>query len=353
MFLNSGGTCLERVVDDSKVYHCDCTTSYTDKDSYAGRYCEYPATSFWYVCRRDPPRNYDFFLISKLDPALCCRAILLTPTGCFVPASPFAYYLIHLARSTKDGGLNGHLFCVNDGQCKDDPYEGCDCMEPYTGFSCEFVQDELTDGSIGNNVVVENGYDGDQDGGYDGNVDNNVVVENGYDGDQDGGYEDDYSRGGDGNWIGTSIYNPPEVMKCDLKCDNGGVCRTGLKQTGFLEDLSHNAPHLNEQDENFMHCVCPDGFYGVYCEEEVDVCGNDEHYCLHGSTCIPPGEDDGEGHRCNCADTNSELADVFAGDSCEHPVNDICTVDTTVDTTPLSFCVNGGSCKRKVQAGEA
>jgi len=243
-------------------------------------------------------------------------------------ALSFPVLLLLSLHSTKNGGLNGHLFCVNNGQCKNDPFQGCDCIEPYNGFSCEFVDNELTDGDNEGGDVL--GEEGSAPGGA---------------------YGDYYDE--EDNWTDVETYHAPEVGKCDLQCDNGGVCRVGLKQTGFLEDLSKNAPHLNKTDDNFMHCVCPDGFYGLYCEEEVDVCGDGDHYCLYGSTCIPAGQDDGEGHKCDCVDTNSEIADVFAGNSCEHPVNDICTVDTIVDTTPLSFCVNGGTCKRRVQVGES
>jgi len=283
----NGGSCLERVVDGATVYHCDCTSSYTDTESYAGRFCQYPATSF----------------------------------------------------CTKSGGLNGHLFCVNDGLCKDDPYQGCDCPDGFTGFSCEFFSSELQDGDN------ENEY-GDNSNSEYGDGDNSVV------------YPDDYGNVND-NYDGetsTSVWAPPEdpeeARTCDLRCEHGGVCRVGVKQVGYLDDLSDNAPHLGENNDNFMHCVCPSGYYGVYCEEEVDVCGQDEHYCLHGSTCVPSDDVD-RSHSCDCVNANSEVASVFAGDSCEHPVNDICNLDASLDTTPLSFCVNGGSCKAMVGAGES
>jgi hypothetical protein len=46
--------------------------------------------------------------------------------------------------------------------------------------------------------------------------------------------------------------------------------------------------------------------------------------------------------------TGSEIASVY----CQQPVNDICSVESLHDGTPLSFCVNGGQCLARVTAQE-
>lgn len=252
-----GGTCVERVVDGKTLHHCDCSNTYTEEVSYAGRTCLFPATSY------------------------CSKS---------------------------GSGLNGHLFCVNGGKCRADPYMGCECVAPFTGFSCEYV-----DGGDGVGEPIYQTPD-----------------------DDDGSYNSTY-------------WDPPEVGTCDLTCKNGGVCRIGVKDQGALAELIQNAPLLNRSEDNFAHCSCPPGFFGLYCEEEVDVCGEGEHLCLYGSQCV--SNEQGE-HACDCSLTTSEVSSVFAGDSCQHPVNDICTESSYTDTTPLSFCVNGGSCKKRVTVEE-
>ena len=257
----NGARCEQRTDPDTNevLYHCDCTTTYSGTKSFAGRFCQYEATSY-------------------------C--------------------------SNSGAGLQGHLFCVNGGRCKPNPYEGCECDEPYTGFACEYMSAEL----------------------------------------QDGGLDDDYYDGF------RSEVDPEDSYDCDLECLNDGVCRIGMKDMGELKEIVDNAPHLNETHSEFQHCVCPDGFYGLYCEERVDICGANEHFCLHGSECVLDGEDDDDNtHGCDCSSANSNKASVFAGEYCEHPVNDICTIDASssfLDNSPLSFCVNGGRCKKRVTSTE-
>lgn len=89
-------------------------------------------------------------------------------------------------------------------------------------------------------------------------------------------------------------------------------------------------------------------------------CKEGQTLCWNGSNCV----DEGEEWRCECDQADSELASFFAGRNCEHPVNDICTEGFQKDSvssitisdplpgTPLSFCVNGGRCKKIVQPGE-
>lgn len=53
-----GATCLEDVVDGKSLHHCDCNTAATATDSYAGRFCQYPATIY---CTKDSTQNGHLF----------------------------------------------------------------------------------------------------------------------------------------------------------------------------------------------------------------------------------------------------------------------------------------------------
>lgn len=144
----------------------------------------------------------------------------------------------------------------------------------------------------------------------------------------------------------------------NLFCVNKGTCRTNP----------------------YEGCDCPTGYVGFSCEfhsedpldselldqsqnenEKKDVtCGEGQILCPNGNKCVKSSEE----WRCECDNANSELATFFAGRNCEHPINDICTegfqkdsvssvsLSNPVPGTPLSFCVNGGRCKKIVQPGE-
>lgn len=245
-FCYNGGKCVDGNI-------CDCEPAATDDADYAGRFCQFKATSY----------------------------------------------------CTKNTGTNENLFCVNNGKCRDIPTSGCDCEEPFTGFSCEFIKE--------NNTLYINTTDLSPDS--------------------------------------MMPADPEESTDCDIGCQNDGVCRHGKKDLGILESIVGNVPHLNQtHTEDYKHCVCPDGFTGLYCEERVEVCGEGEHLCLHGSSCVKFGDED----YCNCADASSEKSQtgLFSGKSCEHLVNDVCTVQYPGPGQPLLFCVNGGSCKSFVAVGQ-
>jgi hypothetical protein len=121
----------------------------------------------------------------------------------------------------------------------------------------------------------------------------------------------------DDDRYGKPLYDPASEATCNLNCQNNGVCRVGVKNLGYIDGLTGNGPALNQTDDNFQHCVCPSGFYGIYCQEKTDPCG--------------------EG-------TES---------SCENAVNDICTLTSNqLEVAPLAFCVNGGKCKKYVTIEE-
>lgn len=282
-----GGTCIEHSVNGKMQYDCDCTTTYTDEASYAGTMCQFAATSY------------------------CTKA---------------------------SGGANGNLFCTNHGRCNDEPAKGCDCDDPFTGFSCEFVLESLVDkNATSGGVHVTKGNSS----------------------------TDDVWLGDDKDMLpleplsGDVIYDSYDDVKCNLKCQHGGTCQVGVKDNGVLEDIAQDsAPtwNLTDDSENsFMHCVCPDGYYGNLCESLVDICGNNEHMCLNGGKCILNDQDE---HECDCTpvQTNGAVPSVlYAGNSCEHVVSrqDICSDEAyaSMETSPVSFCVHG-TCKERIRAGQ-
>lgn len=265
----NGSKCVEKIGTDGKShFHCDCTAANTDEASFAGRFCQYKATTY-------------------------CST----------------------AQHTE-----GALFCVNNGRCKDDVFEGCECDEPFTGFSCEFrsasapVSAEESSFETTTNEANPNPGSGEPTG------------------------------------MDASIVDDPNYISCNAPCQNGGVCRKGAKDIGALAEIAHNVEHLNQTSNmDFEHCVCPSGYAGTLCEIKVDVCGQGEHLCLHGSKCVS----DGEFHACDCsnADQGGD-SEVFAGRSCEHKATDICTKGELEPGKPLSFCTNSGTCKKQVSPDE-
>lgn len=202
-------------------------------------------------------------------------------------------------------------------QCRPNAYEGCDCPDGYSGFSCEFRTEEVTD--------LAGDYEPEDDEGI--------------------------------------LLDTEEQASCDLACQNSGVCRNGSGQG--IDALSGSSPA-----SAFQYCVCPPNFAGTYCENESELdygswqapttsssvsCPDDQIQCASG-VCV------GDALLCECDDarTEGQLATFFAGTNCEHPINDLCVTNTASQSggsvtlgqlrpgAPLYFCLNGGACKDKV-----
>eukprot|EP00538_Stauroneis_constricta_P012494 CAMPEP_0119559076 /NCGR_PEP_ID=MMETSP1352-20130426/11797_1 /TAXON_ID=265584 /ORGANISM="Stauroneis constricta, Strain CCMP1120" /LENGTH=1231 /DNA_ID=CAMNT_0007606639 /DNA_START=288 /DNA_END=3983 /DNA_ORIENTATION=- len=197
-------------------------------------------------------------------------------------------------------------FCVNGGNCRQNDI-GCTCPTGYTGLRCEATI-----------------YDNEAD------AEDNIRPD---DGDDSDGEED-----------------PGE---CHIDCLNDGKCKTGAKDLGDLDDAIEHVEHLNQthHKDYFEHCVCPKGFTGVTCGYKVEICGENQHHCLHGSKCV---SNEGQ-HACDCAladetlDGDNENA-LYAGESCQHAATDICTTGSVLPGRPLHFCTNNGKCKSYVSA---
>lgn len=201
--------------------------------------------------------------------------------------------------------LAGTEFCTNYGQCLDGG--GCGCPAGYEGLRCEFAQ--YPDQDFEDNLAPNDGKQSSED---------------------DDGYQ------------------------CRLQCYNGGICAKGAKDLGSLQKTVEHVDHLNKTYDKvfFEHCVCQDGWVGLQCEHVADICGDSEHVCLHGSTCVKNNQH----HSCDCSQADERIvgADqpLFAGDSCQHPATDICIQGEDYQGRPMYFCVNNGVCKDYVTGEE-
>lgn len=177
---------------------------------------------------------------------------------------------------TGPGDLNGRQFCTNGGECPAEDHKPCGCPPGFSGPRCAF---EL---------------------GKDGN---------------------DYAA-------------------CKLTCDNGGTCQKGVKDLRraygkFADDISHMLDTSHGDD--FEHCVCPEGFFGIRCEYVAELCEAGEHICLHGSSCVRDGNDLG----CDCDSAEQNTAGLF----CEFFSTEDCNTSAGSENNELSsFCTNGGKC---------
>lgn len=216
------------------------------------------------------------------------------------------------------------LFCVNQGQCQAqaaNAYQGCICSTDFTGFSCEFRTNAvLTTPTTNNNNTATT------------SPQQPVVYNSTSESDQDVHEIDENEN------FGRPLMDDPNAVACNVECQNEGTCRHGQKEPDEAWDTAtKNTTHLTSstttiiktETEEFAHCVCPDNFAGNYCEHPVDECGaaNGKFLCLHGSKCVNVGEE----QLCDCDVADSNLATFFAGAHCQHPVDDICTTKGTTN----------------------
>lgn len=152
---------------------------------------------------------------------------------------------------------------------------------------------------------------------------------------------------------------------CALSCLNGGTCEFGHRPPTFAE--TSNDPTLTAENVtvNYQHCVCPDGFFGPTCENEVTICGyaedeNPAHVCHNGARCVdtnvlfevmsssllkslPP-------YMCDCSSAPSEDGTIYTGKYCELANVHFCdNLDNNVDSR--SFCSNDSLCTIKGSDG--
>jgi len=314
-FCVNGGECQENVLSG-----CDC------RDGFEGFRCEYEKDSKDLIEVADEPKlvdNYvecsDFYCYNG---STCISSVTdggqteykcscdTAATGSTLFAGNYCQYeSTSLCTKGTLNSLNGADFCVNNGKCPEGEGDGgCDCPAGYSGFRCDepLYFGEDTEDNIAPNLSED--------------------------------FEDDDDAA--------------DFFQCRLKCENGGVCAKGAKDMSHLHGQFDHVSHLNQTFDQtyFEHCICKEGWFGLECEHKAEVCGADEHLCLHGSKCVKNNQQ----HGCDCSKTDEMVGDstVFAGDSCEHPATDICIYGNEYPGRPLYFCTNQGKCSDYVSPND-
>jgi len=78
-----------------------------------------------------------------------------------------------------------------------------------------------------------------------------------------------------------------------------GLLSEMMAKPGMAESLGHLIP--DNANENYEHCICPDGYAGTLCEHQAEICPHGKHICFHGSKCVKD-EDEDWGYSCSCND---------------------------------------------------
>ena len=372
------GKCVTTTITGSdgtmmEIPHCDCSTAFTDTDIFSGSQCEYKQTQF---CSK-PAQGMDLSSASWCTNGGSCPDSL--HAGCDCPAA-FAGFRCEYQKDPNyfadkvDDPLVvdeyvecGDNYCFHGGECNayvldngETEYK-CDCTTAatdstlYAGRFCQYQMTSLCtkttlDSLAGADFCVNNGVcpsgEGDEGckcpSGYKGyRCDESIYAH--YDNEDNIAPDlddDDFDDDDDDDTI----------YECKLQCQNGGTCAKGAKDLSHFHDQIGHVSHLNKtyDHEYFEHCICKEGWFGLECEHKAELCGQNEHLCLHGSTCV---KEDGN-HSCDCSTATEQIGDtdhsVFAGDSCQHPATDICIVGDNFLGRPLYFCTNQGTCKNYV-----
>jgi hypothetical protein len=127
------------------------------------------------------------------------------------------------------------------------------------------------------------------------------------------------------------------VPSCDLECAIG-ECQLGIKDYDTAIYTEFWATH-----EGYMHCACPDGFFGLQCEIAGDQCGS--NHCFNGAACLETMNVAGQTtYACDCR-TAATADSSFAGDYCQSESTQFC--HKTADHNGHLFCTNGGTCRKE------
>lgn len=117
---------------------------------------------------------------------------------------------------------------------------------------------------------------------------------------------------------------------CSLECMNGGTC----------------IPGASSNNNTSAQCDCPSGYSGLQCDIAVDLCGENQHPCYNGATCVVHAK--GESSYCDCSSAAS-LDRAYAGHFCQHVSTVFCAAPAAGEHLPKhTFCTNGGTCKQIV-----
>lgn len=129
-------------------------------------------------------------------------------------------------------------------------------------------------------------------------------------------------------------HSPTMTAGCSLECFNEASCA-----------FDHN---------NEMYCECTWGYSGLQCNLLQGACDENEHPCYNGARCVRHREMDSIGGKatayCDCSTADPTSGEAYAGHFCEHESTVFCTVAVANHVPKHTFCTNGGSCKKIVNA---
>jgi len=158
--------------------------------------------------------------------------------------------------------------------------------------------------------------------------------------------------------------NTVSAQTCDLQCptDIGATCAFGNSPhtvQGTTTTTNNNNGEQQQQQQqqeevsiNGMHCSCPPGYTGLYCEVAFESCGDgdgSQHVCYHGGSCVS-GEVDDFGNvqlYCDCSTAaldGSGNVQQYVGKYCQHATVSAETETCDASTNEASFCFNQGVC---------
>jgi hypothetical protein len=213
---------------------------------------------------------------------------------------------------TNDGS-NVKLFCVNGGTCRADPYKGCICSAQFTGFACEYKAQDVAGGTtaVTNNNNWPNPSDptGTSGTGTAGASPTQAPF--------DYVARNNVKYGTSSSTTGTTVYQQPTSQ-------NNTTSSSSTQGKTVYNSLNNGGGTSSSSGNTQQGTTTVSGGKIVY--------NNQDH--LSG---------------------NTQNSNNNGGVSTLPPVNDIdiCTINgSTLDATPLSFCVNGGSCLRMVIAAD-
>jgi len=371
-----GGTCITSIIyseetDTSETrYSCDCSTAYDNEAAYLGTSCEYPSTT---ICT--PPKSGE----SLSSARFCvnhgtCSQDSFNDCDCRDGfEGRFCQFKMGLGQidddKDDDDGYDqefelcgDNLICFNGGKCVttiDSDEDGetfevrtCDCdstsngVDFFAGSSCEYMATSFCPVSAKASFCVNGGKCQESD------VCDCELPWKGNRCEFPVDAKDPHRYHSESSSNRANDYDP--LTECHLKCMNGGVCVQGAKDLGAVRDSIKDIAHLNQKyaEDQFAHCACTSGWIGLTCENKVEVCGDNQHLCFHGSKCVSDTNTD-RGYSCDCSQANDTVGNngevrTFAGDACQYTDVDICTIGKEYLGQPQYFCVNGGSCNANV-----
>nr|XP_024214483.1 protein crumbs [Halyomorpha halys] len=311
-------------------YYCQCTPR------YSGSNCQIDNGS---PCDRVPCKNN----------GKCYE----DNTGDYTCICPQGFAGRRCERETKTHLCDNNFPCENNGTCHitggGNTYK-CICQPGFEGNDCEIDVDECLSSPCQHGGTCTDGINRFTCScgrtGYTGQMceininecENNPCLNNGICFDNYGGYTCQCAPGFGGQncelKLSECASNPcsiyPNAVCIESSLPYQCVCMTGFK--GIPPNCTRNDICMNDNPcangstcqttiNGYGTCICPPGFTGPFCENNIDDCLSLP--CQNGGTCY----DGTSGYHCNCTSD-------FMGQNCELPYN----------ACALLPCQNNGTC---------